>query len=605
MKLRILLVALATALLGGRVVGQPDLSFDPYPYRILKFHVKMAIHEDGEIAVTESITVRFNQSRRGIFRNIPVEYPTKTGTVRKIFLTVESVTDEYGNALTHLDTREGENLNIRIGDEDVYLPPGTVLTYVIQYSVFGALNWFDDDTTWEPYAELYWNATGDQWDTVIDEATAEVEFPAAKDATHVRLRVYVGPYGSTLNDTAIGPVEGQPGRQTSTMLSVAKSSVAVHRFDPLDPAEGMTIVLNIPADSVAKPTWTQWLMLMLLPNLGLLIPLPVLLFTLIVWLRYGRDPDSGPMVVHYEPPDGITGPEAGALLDETVDRRDVVAGIISLAVKGYLEIEVGEETGLIWKNRPFSLRRTGKALGTDLTDFETDLLSKIGGSEGDLISETNLKTRVGGNYQSLTNSLYRSLVKRRYYIRSPQEARGLWIAAGVGLIVLLGVIATVLSPYKEPFPAIIGGAVGVVIVIAFARIMPRRTKSGAKAHAAVRGFEEFIRRAESQELEWKSERQPDALMFEQFLPHAVAFGLVEQWARAFQGILVEPPRWYHDPYQSQFNALYFSNALSSATRDFSSAVTPPRSSGASGGSSGFGGGGFSGGGFGGGGGGSW
>lgn len=605
MRLRILLFALCAALVSGSIVAQPDFSFDPYPYRILKFHVKMTMQEDGEIHVIESITVRFNQSRRGIFRNIPVEYPTQSGTVRRIYLDVQSVVDDSGKPLTYRESRQGENLNIRIGDEDVYLPLGTVTTYVIQYTVFGALNWFDDDTTWEPYAELYWNATGDQWDTVIDEATAEVEFPPAEDATHVRLRVYVGPYGSTISDTIVGPGEGQAGNQTSTLLSVTKSSVSIQRLAPLDPAEGMTLVLNIPADRVARPGWVQWAMLMLLPNLGFLIPLPVLLFTLLVWFKYGRDPDSGPIVVQYEPPDGITGPEAGALLDETVHQRDVVAGIISLAVKGYLVIEVGDETGILWKHRPFNLRRTEKPVGKELTDFEADLLTKINGADGDVITEATLKTRVGGSYPSLINSLYASLVKRGYYIRSPEEVRALWIGTGVALNILLGVIATVLSPYHEPFPAIIGGVVGVLLVIAFARIMPRRTKSGAKAHAAVRGFEEFIRRAESEELEWKAKKHPDALMFEQYLPHAVAFGLVEEWARAFQGILNEPPRWYHDPYQSQFNAIYLSNALSTATRDFSSAVTPPRSSGASGGSSGFGGGGFSGGGFGGGGGGSW
>jgi uncharacterized membrane protein len=95
-------------------------------------------------------------------------------------------------------------------------------------------------------------------------------------------------------------------------------------------------------------------------------------------------------------------------------------------------------------------------------------------------------------------------------------------------------------------------------------------------------------------------------LFEELLPHAVAFGLTAQWAQAFQGVLHEMPTWYVSPYNTGFNPIYFSHDLNSINTNLASAAfTPPRSSGASGGGSGFSGGGFSGGGFGGGGGGSW
>jgi uncharacterized membrane protein len=146
----------------------------------------------------------------------------------------------------------------------------------------------------------------------------------------------------------------------------------------------------------------------------------------------------------------------------------------------------------------------------------------------------------------------------------------------------------------------------VVIVALFSKIMPRRTERGANAQRQVAGFEEFIRRARGKEFDWMSKKEPTASLFEEYLPHAIAFGLAAEWAGAFEGILHEMPSWYGAPYGTPFYPGYFGNDMVSISDSLgAAAATPPRSSGASGGSSGFGGGGFSGGGFGGGGGGSW
>lgn len=68
----------------------------------------------------------------------------------------------------------------------------------------------------------------------------------------------------------------------------------------------------------------------------------------------GEDPDGGPMVVQFDPPEGLSGAATGALMDERVDTRDISAGIFSLAVKGYLGIEPKEE-GLFFKRRTAEL----------------------------------------------------------------------------------------------------------------------------------------------------------------------------------------------------------------------------------------------------------
>jgi uncharacterized membrane protein len=96
----------------------------------------------------------------------------------------------------------------------------------------------------------------------------------------------------------------------------------------------------------------------------------------------------------------------------------------------------------------------------------------------------------------------------------------------------------------------------------------------------------------------------DRNLFSKFLPYAIALDVEDKWAKAFEGIIQEPPQWYasHGGFRT-FSPYQFTRSLNSATASMASAMySAPRSSGTS---SGGGGGGFSGGGFGGGGGGSW
>src|SRR5438045_6533251 len=84
-------------------------------------------------------------------------------------------------------------------------------------------------------------------------------------------------------------------------------------------------------------------------------------------------------------------------------------------------------------------------------------------------------------------------------------------------------------------------------------------------------------------------------LFEKYLPYAMAFGVEEQWARAFKDIYKEPPQWYSGG-TGPFNALNFSQSISKMSNAAASSMSSSPSS------SGSGGGGSSGGGSGGGGG---
>jgi uncharacterized membrane protein len=133
--------------------------------------------------------------------------------------------------------------------------------------------------------------------------------------------------------------------------------------------------------------------------------------------------------------------------------------------------------------------------------------------------------------------------------------------------------------------------------------MPAKTRTGSAAYVDILGFREFMSRAEKDRLE----RMKDKDLFSKFLPYAIALDVVDNWAKAFEGIYQEAPAWYTSPTGFRtFHPYTFSRSINAATSSLGSAMfSAPRGSGISGSGGGFSGGGFSGGGFGGGGGGSW
>jgi uncharacterized membrane protein len=187
-------------------------------------------------------------------------------------------------------------------------------------------------------------------------------------------------------------------------------------------------------------------------------------------------------------------------------------------------------------------------------------------------------------------------VSSGYYLQRPDKVKGKWI----GLSFLTGAVLaglTVLSLKTafvmfSPFALVFATVLSPLILIAFAQLMPARTVAGARAREATLGFKEFLERVDSERYK-KMITSPE--MFERFLPFAMAFGVEEKWAKAFEGIYREPPNWYVGG-TGPFNAASFSHSISTMSSAASSSMSSSPSS------SGSGGGGSSGGGSGGGGG---
>jgi uncharacterized membrane protein YgcG len=385
------------------------------------------------------------------------------------------------------------------------------------------------------------------------------------------------------------------------------NGVEVHTRDPLRYHEGLTVAVAFDKGFVHEPTGIDKISLFLRSNWPLGLPFVTFVIMFYLWWTRGRDPRLRPIAAQYEPPDQLTPGEAGTLVDNSADMRDITSSIVDLAVRGYMVIEEHQKDrmlGLVHdKDYNFILKKD-RSEWSKLKPHEQVLLNGFFtmGTVGETISMSSLENRFYKNLPDIKSRIFETLVTHGYYRRRPDSVRASYIAIGVvvGVLLVWGGASIASSMGMAPLTFIIAGILTAGIICAFGWFMPAHTEQGARALEGVLGFEDFLNHVESDRFN-RTIKTPQ--MFEKFLPFAMALGVEKNWSKAFQGIMTQPPDWYRGSYGPNFYPMMFTNDLSTMSSRASSVMaSAPRSSGGSG-FGGGGGGGFSGGGFGGGGGG--
>lgn len=125
--------------------------------KILNFHSDIRIDSTGRVLVTENIKLYAagESIKRGIVRSIPVYRKNIHGKQEKINIEVLSVSRD-GNNENYFTEKNGDQLEIFIGNEDYILPPNEYI-YQITYESYGHVGFFDN------FDEIYWNVTGNDW----------------------------------------------------------------------------------------------------------------------------------------------------------------------------------------------------------------------------------------------------------------------------------------------------------------------------------------------------------------------------------------------------------------------------------------------------------
>ena len=565
---------------------------------IKSFQSTIHINPDSTIAVEEDIRVDFGSlQKHGIFRTIPIQYRYNDTQDRYYDIEVVNVSD--GKQPVPFDAYV-DNFDevIKIGD------PNRTVTgahrYVISYRVRGALNRFAD------HDELFWNVDGDRWPVPKQAVQAEVIIPSG---SLVDAACYQGPAGSR---------EPCPTNKTDTF-------VAYHATRQLGSGEQMSIVLGLKSGVVDVPPPLLTARAREFPQeafdvnpltvgLGLLILIAGIALVAWGWWRHGRDraylghyyaaPGDAaehteplfqhePVVVEFGPPQDLRPAQLGLILDESADPKDVTASIVDLAVRGYLTItDIPEMFG----RHDWQLTQKSGDV-SKLLPYENSLLDGLfAGREQVKVSE--LKGKFRSTLQQAERQIVSDAMARRLFTTNPTSARAGWGCLGTAILIL-GAFATYQLGVHFGW-GVVGLAIVLVgmVLIATSKNMSQRTAVGRDLLQHTLGFRLYMDTAEK----YRQQFAEKAEIFTQLLPYAIVFGVVNRWAKAFEGIDTSASNgWYVG--NAPFQAALLSSSLQSMNDSISSAISsaPP----SSGSGSGFGGGGSSGGGGGGGGGGSW
>jgi uncharacterized membrane protein YgcG len=571
----ILFAALACAPAG--VLAQ-DFPEELITERILDFRSEIAVHADGSMVVRETIQVKAagEQIRRGIYRDFPTQYRDRLGNYYTVgFEVLEALRD--GQPESFRVESEGNGKRVYLGRKGVNLDPGEY-TYAITYRTTRQLGFFAD------HDELYWNATGNGWAFPINRATAIVTLPTGIQRSAILLEGYTGP-------------EGSLGKAFEASVDAQSRPVFV-TTKPLNPSEGLTIVVSWPKGFIAPPTREMKIQWFLEDNLSTLVGLAGLLilfgYYFMAWLWVGRDPAKGVIMPLYQPPEGFSPAAVRYVTEMGFDHRTFAAAILNMAVKRYLSIQ--ENDGV------FTLIRT-KGGTAQLSPEEKAVADKLFAADDRLELRNTHHARISQGIEALKTWLRLNLEKhyfltnRRYLIpgligsalllvvvalSAPGEQKiiagfmTLWLTGwSVGVFFLLSQViqawrgvrtsgtgqkifsaggAMFLTLFSLPFIAgeIFGivmlavatsAAVIVILLLVaatnylFHYLLKAPTRTGRALLDQIEGFKMFLAATEQDRMNilYPPMRTPE--LFEKYLPYALALGVEQEWSEQFAEIL--------------------------------------------------------------------
>ncbi len=551
--------------------------------KITNYDIYITVHEDASMTVTEEITViaTGKKIKRDIYRDFPTKYNDRYGNAYRVAFEVLKVLRDGENEPYFLKGMSNGK-RLYIGQEDVFLAKGEY-TYTISFKTDHQLVYFDD------YDELYWNATGHGWDFTIDNARVEVELPEGAEI---------------IQHTAYTGRQGADGKAYSTHYDEGANSIVFTTSKRLPAFHGLTIAIGWPKGLVREPSAAENSFRLLRDNVGLagvtLIFFGLLIYYYRTWFAVGIDPSPGPIIPLFEPPKGFSPAATAYVLNMGFPALGGVntafgAAVVNMAVKGVVQISK--------KGKHFTLEKVSddiSALSSGEKAIDRELFS--GGKSTKVVLKNENHATVAAAMGGLRKKI-RTEFEKLYFLTNAN-----YIVPGVLLtVVALGaMVAQFVITAAPSLPAVILFVLIVVMDILFYNLLKAPTIKGRRVMDRIEGFKMYLSVAEQERYKTLHPPQLTPVVFEKYLPYALALGVEHKWSTKFAAALGSAalareyrPAWYVGTGSPLGTSSIASSLGDSMTSAISSSSSPPGSS------SGSGGGGFSGGGGGGGGGGGW
>ncbi|UCH83634.1 MAG: DUF2207 domain-containing protein [Candidatus Latescibacterota bacterium] len=587
-------------------------------FRIERIHVDAQVHPDGSMDVTESITYLFDGEFAFAYRDIPLKPAERLSGL--------SVSDDANRFVEAIDERPGTySMSQTDGVTRItwyYRAKDQRKTFSLGYTIYNVVNRYNDT------AELYHQFVGPDWDRPIGEVS-------------VRVRMPEGVRQSDLRAWAHGPLHG--------FVEIGSSSVMLD-VSPLPPRTFWEARVLFPPDVFAgvelspggdrlaailaeEAAWAQEANATREARrqrtaaeaerareraalAGKLLPMSVLLglFGLGVWFvlfrRHGWPHATRARVAPGEIPSDHHPAVLSYLMSRTVSGPAIVATLVDLANRGYLEIHQTEKISRNWLGKEksatdYRFETMAKQTG-GLEAYEKNLLEFMLAAEGDPRSFTmsGIKEAASKNsstfrkwFRDWTKSVSDHCQTLEFFEPYPVVAMVLNALCGV-IIIGIGVLVCVKTDSAAGLPAIVGGFVQAVLTV----FLTRRTAEGRRLHQEWRQFKNHLQKIGKA----LGPVTLDSSSWAAYLASAIVFGMHKKLVPKLQLIddsgKVVFPVWFYGVHGSTaMDAAVFDQGFANLASGFSSMVesvttTVSSASGAGGGASAGGGGGSGGGG---------
>lgn len=321
----------AILLLAALVSTSGSARADGYDYgeQLLDYHTDIRIAANSDLDVTETLTMRVDRDliHYGTHRDLPAKCRDLYGGTSLAQREILDVQIDGNPVPWHTEAIKG-GTRLFLGDEQAPVAAGEH-TYSLHYRVHDriafradhdGLGWTVDKSAWDiagtPYAYDFANASVD------------ITLPAS-------------PGKSSL--VAMAQASRFNGIEKQAMTTSVRDDGVTYAMDaPFKPNAVMAVTLEFPKGIVAAPGVAErigWIKVVGGLRHGLLMAGLALLYYLLAWYGFGRDPRKGPPVAEYRPPDNCSAAMARYVYISGYDRTCFSAGLLGIAAKGGLRMD--------------------------------------------------------------------------------------------------------------------------------------------------------------------------------------------------------------------------------------------------------------------------
>lgn len=602
---------------GNKSVASADSTYDyrdhsdigEYAFYFEKFNVTFDVKSNREITVTEELTVNFTgYGVTGFMRDIPVNGGELVRDLSVSEIINGAETDVQYSVTSYTDDYNVNYVTADIGDYS--LKKGTVHTYRLKYKYCLTKAQEEKNNAQEGKNELAINAIGVQSRRV---ESAEIKF--------------ILPDGFVSGSYALGSMLAE----NSTPVKINQANEIVVSDISLAYYEGITFDFTF--EDGALSTYFDFT-----PYYFVIAAAAVLLIVIAMkFIVFSKD--KVVPVVNFEAPEQMDPLMMGKLIDLKIDNEDITSMLFYWADKGYLKIDLTNETDP-------TLIRIVQQLPDGTPKYEKDLYAGLFG-KNDVVKTSSLKykfyrtiDKVSSQVNALVKNCYTkssviaavlfailsalvcglaplflamTLINTaftpaiqivislfstvffllfsfsiRAFIQKKEKGK---IAMFVLLLALITLFFGVMYCFIIPsgiFPL----HVGIILIVMHAvtassvQILVSKTPQYTEKLNRIVGFRDFITLVEKDKLEQMLETNPQ--YYYHVLPYAQVLGVSDKWEAKFADITIAPPQWSTTDSVVRFAVI--NSMIRSSMRNMSQNMgSRPQSSGGSG-RGGFGGG---------------